>query len=152
MGCVGCAVILYKDKAGSLADVHFFAHLGAHMTGCAVQCLDGGLRAILAAHDAHVYLGHIQVRGHIQTGDSQKTALQPGVFQSADDGNDLALHVLRKAAHIFLRHSILLTKENPLSLASLGSSPEGRAFCVDTANVPFLSKPPTSGEVALRQQ
>ena len=50
------------------------------------------------------------------------------------------------------KYAFVVATHTDRSLASLGSSPERRAFCVDTANVPFLWKPPTSGEMALRQQ
>ena len=72
-----------------------------------VQRFDCGLGAVCAAHHAYIHFCHIQIRRHVQTGDGQQTALQPRVLQPADDGNDLALHILRKTAHIFLRHSFL---------------------------------------------
>ena len=88
--------------------MHLLAHFGAHMAGSAVQRLDGGLGAVSTAHHAHIDLGDIQVGRHIQTGDGQQTALQAGVLQPSDDGNDLALHILGKTTHIFLRHKFLL--------------------------------------------
>ena len=42
-------VVLHKDEARSLPDVHLLADLGAHMACGTVQCLDGGLGAVLAA-------------------------------------------------------------------------------------------------------
>ena len=116
MGCVGGTVVLHKDEARSLPDVHLLADLGAHMACGTVQCLDGGLGAVLTAHHAHIDLCNIQVRCHIQTGDGQQTALQAGVLQPSDDGNDLTLHILGKTTHIFLRHSFS-SKTKPLSLA-----------------------------------
>ena len=63
VGCIGGTVVLHKDEPGCFADVHLLAHFGAHMTGGAVQRLDGGLGAVRAAHHAHIHLGHIQVGG-----------------------------------------------------------------------------------------
>ena len=113
VGCIGGTVVLHKDEAGCLADVHFLAHFGAHMACGAVQGLDSGLGAVLTAHHAHIDLRHVQVGRHIQPGDGQQTALQPRVFQPSDDGDELTLHVLRQTAHIFLRHSFS-SKNKPL--------------------------------------
>ena len=106
MGRIGCTVVFHKEEAGGFADVHFLADFGAHMAGRAVQRLNGRLGAVGAAHHAHIDLGNIQVGRHIQAGHGQQTTLQAGVFQAANDGDDLTLHILRKTAHIFLRHLV----------------------------------------------
>ncbi len=59
VGCIGGTVVLHKDEAGCLADVHFLAHFGAHMACGAVQRLDGGLGAVLRGPSrSHTPLPH----------------------------------------------------------------------------------------------
>ena len=106
VGRIGCTVVFHKEEAGGFADVHFLADFGAHMAGRAVQRLNGGLGAVGVAHHTHIDLGNIQVGRHVQAGHGQQTTLQAGIFQAANDGDDLTLHILRKTAHIFLRHLV----------------------------------------------
>src|SRR5699024_4235509 len=95
---VGGAVILHKDVAGRLANVHPAADLGADMPAGLVQRLDHRRAAALASHHADVHLGHIQVGGDIQAGDGQQAVGDAGILHTADDGDEFPLHILGHAA------------------------------------------------------
>ena len=105
---IGCAFIFHKYKARCLADVHTAADLGADMAGGLVQRLDYRLGAALAAHDADVDLGLVEVRGHIQAGHGQQTTVHTGVLHLADNRNQLTLHILGHTAVIFGWHLVYL--------------------------------------------
>ena len=105
---IGCAFIFHKYKARCLADVHTAADLGADMAGGLVQRLDYRLGAALAAHNADVNLGLVEIRGHIQAGHGQQTTVHTGVLHLADNRNQLTLHILGHTAVIFGWHLVYL--------------------------------------------
>src|SRR5699024_5063681 len=112
VGRIGRAVVLYKDQAGGLADVHLAAELGADMAGRVVQRLDDRRGPVGVAQHADIDLCHIQVGRHVQPGDGQQAAAEPRVLEAGDDGDELPLHILGQTAHVFLRHILNSCKRN----------------------------------------
>ena len=65
---------------------------------------EGGIKELFLALQLN-QLDHI---ARFMGGAVHLSALQAGVLQPSDDGNDLTLHILGKTTHIFLRHKFLL--------------------------------------------
>ena len=103
--CVSSAVILGKHKARGFADVHAAADFGADMARSFVQGFHHRVRAAFAPHHTDVHLGDIQVRGNIKPGHSQQTTRNAGVLHFADNGDQLAFHILCHTAMVFAWHN-----------------------------------------------